>query len=104
MIFVVGLLVAVAVPRFIDLSDKARTANCKTNQAAIECAVALAYVDSAANGNAQFPVTLEGSMFKDGRVPTCPGDGSEYLYDSDNGTAACNNGNPTIRAEHNDRY
>ena len=57
---IIGLLAAVAVPKFVDLSDSAGAAKCKANQAAVEAAAAIVYADSAIAGNPQFPDPLVG--------------------------------------------
>jgi MSHA pilin protein MshA len=90
-IVIIGILAAIAVPQFVDLSDSAQASQCKANQAAAEAAASIAYADSALAGNAQFPGSLVGTMFKNGSVPTCPFDGDPIAYSSTNGTASCPN-------------
>ncbi|HHS12531.1 MAG TPA: prepilin-type N-terminal cleavage/methylation domain-containing protein, partial [bacterium] len=46
-IVIVGILAAVAVPKFMDLSSAAEAAACKQNQASIETAAAIAYAQNA---------------------------------------------------------
>ena len=99
-IVIIGILAAIAVPQFVDLSDSAEAASCKANQAAIEAAVSIAYADSAISGNPVFPTSLVGTMFKTGAVPTCPTTGTAYAsgsgYTSASGLATC----PTTIATH----
>jgi len=99
-IVIIGILAAIAVPQFVDLSDSAEAASCKANQASVEAAASIAYADSAINGNPTFPSTLAGSMFKDGNVPTCPSTGTAYAagagYTAATGLASC----PTSIATH----
>ena len=99
-IVIIGILAAIAVPQFVDLSDSAEAASCKANQAAIEAAVSIAYADSAINGNPTFPTSLAGGMFKENAVPTCPSTGTAYAsgtgYDNTTGLASC----PTSVATH----
>jgi len=95
-IVIIGILAAVAVPKFLDLSENAEAAACKQNQAAIETACALYYANTAVHGSADYPSNLSvltatdayggGPYLKE--VPTCPSGGS-YTYDSSNGTVSC---------------
>ncbi len=95
-IVIIGILAAIAVPQFVDLSDSAEASQCKANQAAVEAAASIAYADSAIAGNPRFPTALSGSMFKNGQIPTCPFNGAQIAYDNTNGTASC----PNSIAEH----
>lgn len=90
-IVIIGILAAIAVPQFVDLSDSAQASQCKANQAAVEAAASIAYADSALAGNPKFPASLVGTMFKGGSVPTCPFDGDPIAYNSTSGTASCPN-------------
>ncbi len=90
-IVIIGILAAIAVPQFVDLSDSAQASQCKANQAAVEAAASIAYADSAIAGNPKFPTALTGSMFKTGSVPTCPFDGDPIAYDNTTGRASCPN-------------
>lgn len=90
-IVILGILAAIAVPKFVDLSDSAQAAKCKANQAAVEAAASIAYADSAIAGNPQFPTVLSASMFKNGQIPTCPYDDAQIAYDNTSGTASCPN-------------
>ncbi|MFQ5706882.1 MAG: type II secretion system protein [bacterium] len=95
-IVILGILSAIAVPKFVDLSDSAKAAKCKANQAAVEAAASIAYADSAIAGNPVFPTVLSAAMFRNGQIPTCPYDGDQIAYDPTNGTASC----PNNLAEH----
>ena len=89
-IVIVGILAAVAVPKFMDLSDSAKAAACKQNQASIETAAAVGYANAAVGGSAAYPATIA-AMVTDGLLndtPTCPSSGT-YTYDSSNGTVTC---------------
>lgn len=90
-IVILGILAAIAVPKFVDLSDSANASKCKANQAAVEAAASIAYADSAIAGNPVFPTTLTTAMFRNGSIPTCPEDGSQISYDNTDGTASCPN-------------
>ena len=95
-IVIIGILAAIAVPSFVDLSDSAQAAECKANQAAVEAAASIAYADSAIAGNPTFPAALSTGMFRNGAIPQCPFDGDNVGYTSSNGTASC----PNTIAEH----
>jgi len=89
-IVIIGILAAVAVPKFLDLSDGAKAAACKQNQAAIETAAAIGYANNAIAGSAEYPADLA-AMVADGLLdepPECPSGGT-YTYDNSNGTVTC---------------
>jgi MSHA pilin protein MshA len=93
-IMIIGVLSAVAVPKFMDLSASSKTATCKQNLAVIESAGAIMYAESAArHGVAAFPADVA-AMVAAGSLPapepTCPNDNAtKYLYNQATGTAAC---------------
>jgi prepilin-type N-terminal cleavage/methylation domain-containing protein len=88
-IVILGILAAVAVPKFTDLSDEAESATCKGNQHAIEAAAAMFYAENAVAGSPAFPATLDAmeTLFTTG-TPSCPGDGT-YTYDATGGSVSC---------------
>jgi prepilin-type N-terminal cleavage/methylation domain-containing protein len=89
-IVIVGILAAVAVPKFMDLSSSAKAAACKQNQASIETAAAIGYAQSALSGSAAYPADIA-AMVTAGylnEAPTCPSEGS-YTYNSTAGTVTC---------------
>ena len=90
-IVIIGILAAIAVPQFVDLSDSAQASQCKANQAAVEAAASIAYADSAIAGNPKFPTSLTTSMFKNNKIPTCPFDGDNIGYNNTTGRASCPN-------------
>lgn len=89
-IVILGILAAVAVPKFVDLSGNANASACKANQAAIESAAAIAYAQNAASGSASFPTDMltNTNYYARGEVPSCP-DAGTYTYDSATGTVSC---------------
>ena len=92
-IVILGILAAIAVPKFIDISGQAKASQCKANQAAIESAAALAYAQNAASGNAAFPAWSDftanpANYFATGTVPSCPSGGT-YTYTQSTGTVTC---------------
>ncbi len=92
-IVILGIIAAIAVPKFIDVSGEAKASQCQANQAAIEVAAALAYAQNAASGNAVFPAWTDftanpSAYFASGIVPSCPAGGT-YTYSQTNGTVTC---------------
>ena len=89
-IVIIGILAAVAVPKFLDLSDGAKAAACKQNQASIETAAAIGYANSAIAGAAAYPADLAAMVTANllDKVPACPSGGT-YTYDNSNGTVTC---------------
>ena len=92
-IVIIGILAAIAVPQFVDLTASAEAAQCKANQASVDAAASIAYATAAIAGSAAFPATLTGGMFKDGNVPTCPVTPANFVYTPGTGTAACSTTN-----------
>jgi prepilin-type N-terminal cleavage/methylation domain-containing protein len=97
-VILVGVLAAVAVPRYVDMSDSANTSACLVNQIAIEKTAVIAYARSAIAQEAisalgHYPDSIE-EMVNDGYLnesPVCP-DGGDYLYpdpDRGPGTVTC---------------
>lgn len=58
-IVIIGILAALAAPRFINFRDEARAARDQGVLAALRSAVYLYYVQTAAQGNATYPPTIE---------------------------------------------
>ena len=72
-IVILGILAATALPRFVDLSSKARENAAKGVLGSIRASVAIAYASNAAYGSATpTPTTIEAGMFQDGQVPALP--------------------------------
>jgi prepilin-type N-terminal cleavage/methylation domain-containing protein len=70
-IVILGILAAVAIPKYEDMREQARVATLKGQLGAIRSAIAIQYARNALNGSATFP-TLDGTIFSDGRVPKEP--------------------------------
>jgi prepilin-type N-terminal cleavage/methylation domain-containing protein len=91
-IVIIGILAAVAVPKFLDLSNNAKAAACLQNQASLETACSMYYAATAIAGTAAYPATLAALIgsYVDA-VPTCPGSGASYedTYDSATGKVTC---------------
>ncbi|MFH1941377.1 MAG: prepilin-type N-terminal cleavage/methylation domain-containing protein [bacterium] len=90
-IVIIGILAAVAVPKFLDLSDSAKVAACKQNQMAIEAAASIGYANAAiSSSSAVYPADIA-AMVTAGTLkaaPTCPGGGT-YTYTQASGTVTC---------------
>jgi prepilin-type N-terminal cleavage/methylation domain-containing protein len=70
-IVILGILAAVAIPKYEDMREEARVATLRGQLGAIRSAVAIQYARNALNGSATFPV-LNGTIFADGNVPKEP--------------------------------
>ena len=70
-IVILGILAAVAIPKYEDMREQARSATLKGQLGSIRSAVAIQYGRSALSGAATFP-TLNGTIFADGNVPKEP--------------------------------
>jgi len=77
-IVILGILAAVAIPKYEDMQEQARVATLKGQVGSIRSAVAIQYARSAMNGSAAFPV-LDGTIFADGNVPKEPIDNSSAV-------------------------
>lgn len=69
-IVILGILAAVAIPRYIDLSSQAKLAASKGAIGSIRAAIAISYAQNAAAGSATFPASITGTLFADGAIPT----------------------------------
>jgi prepilin-type N-terminal cleavage/methylation domain-containing protein len=95
-IVIIGILAAIAIPKFADLSDNAKAATCKQNQANVESAATIGYSNRAISGTASYPATVAEMVTVDLLLPAdlaCPetGDYSSYEagYDNTAGTCTC---------------
>ena len=71
-IVILGILAATALPRFIDLSGKAKESAAKGALGGLRAAVAIQYASNAAEGKASLPTDIIGDMFADGKIPNEP--------------------------------
>ena len=89
-IVIIGILAAIAIPKFIDLSDDARVAAGKGDLAALRSAAANYYASSAANSpsGASFPT---GKTALQNQLSTGLGTitSAHYSYTSSTGTVTC---------------
>ena len=70
-IVILGILAAVAIPKYEDMREQARVATMRGQLGSIRSAIAIQYARNALNGTASFP-TLDGTIFADGNVPKEP--------------------------------
>ncbi len=69
-IVILGILAAVAIPKYIDLSSNAKTSATKAALASLRSAISMKYAENAAGGSATFPAsTALAALFNDGQVP-----------------------------------
>ncbi|MFA6430904.1 MAG: prepilin-type N-terminal cleavage/methylation domain-containing protein [Candidatus Margulisiibacteriota bacterium] len=72
-IVILGILAATALPRFIDLSSKAKISAAKGSIGTVRAAIAIQYADNAVNGvTPLFPATIAATLFSDGKIPSEP--------------------------------
>ncbi len=71
-IVILGILAAIAIPRYVDLSSRAQIAAAKGSMGSIRAAIAI----SIAQNNGAIPAALTGGMFQEGVIPTNPLAGS----------------------------
>ena len=96
-IVIIGILAAIAVPKFTDLSESAKAASCKQNQAAVESAATIGYANLATTPGetARYPTMAEmtGTTYWDtpllSEVPQCPTAEADIDYNPSTGTSAC---------------
>lgn len=93
-IVILGILAAVAIPKFVDLSEDAEESACEGLRGNVASACAIYYANEAAKGrSATFPdTTTTTGDFIEGGWPECPDTSTPGLmsYNSDAGTSACN--------------
>jgi MSHA pilin protein MshA len=79
-IIILGLISAVAIPAYLDLTTSAKINACQASQAAIKSAVLLYY----AKHSGALPDSLRNNMFVNATKPTCPSGGTiTYAKTSD---------------------
>jgi MSHA pilin protein MshA len=90
-IVILGILAAVAIPKFVNLSDQADMNACKSTRGTIASSASIYYADCAARN---IPLTFPSStdqvakVMADGQWPVCPGKGT-LTYNATTGTATC---------------
>ena len=106
-IVILGILAATALPRFVDLSSKAKESATRGSLGGIRAALAIAYASNAAYGTAGWPTTISQNLFADNNIPMEPFDNTNaiaagsnpsgttggWMYDSTSGRVWVNNSN-----------
>jgi prepilin-type N-terminal cleavage/methylation domain-containing protein len=89
-IVIIGILAAIAVPRFINIRRDASQAACDANVGAVRAALTNFYARRALSGNATWPASIHSANFlsylQGSTLPVC-GNGTDYnsLYNSTTG-------------------
>jgi MSHA pilin protein MshA len=68
-IVILGILAAIAIPRYVDLSTSARLNATKASCGSIRSAIAVGDAENAAAGSATYPAAITGALFVEGNVP-----------------------------------
>lgn len=68
-IVILGILSAIAIPKFVDLTGEAKIAATKSGLGAIRSVAAIEYAKSATSGTAAFPSAITTDLFADERIP-----------------------------------
>ena len=85
-IVIIGILAAVAIPKYLDLADAANQANVQANSDAARAAVSIYYAETALAGAPAFPASpLVGSLFADGVTPSTSSGSYSWEYSSATG-------------------
>ncbi len=71
-IVILGILAAIALPRYLDLSTNAKDAAQDAALGSIRAALAIQYANAAVNGTPSFPATILGSFFAENEIPANP--------------------------------
>jgi len=71
-IVILGILAAIAIPKFADLTTQAKIAAGKGGLGAMRSAVAIDYARSATSGTTAFPSAITTALFADSLIPKNP--------------------------------
>ena len=71
-IVILGILSAIAIPRYVDLTTKAKTAARDGSLGAIRSAIAMDYANRITDNISGFSPTIYGTMFAEGLIPENP--------------------------------
>ena len=68
-IVILGILSAIAIPKFVDLTGEAKINATKSGLGAIRSVIAIQYAKTATSGTASFPSEITTDLFADERIP-----------------------------------
>lgn len=68
-IVILGILAAVAIPKFVDLATEAKISATKGGLGAIRSTIAIQYAKNATSGTASFPTAVTTALFADELIP-----------------------------------
>lgn len=71
-IVILGILFAISIPKYVDLTKSAKAATLKANLGTIRAAIAIAYANTAVSGSATYPTSIDGTLFSDDQIPEEP--------------------------------
>jgi prepilin-type N-terminal cleavage/methylation domain-containing protein len=71
-IVIIGILSAIAIPKFVNLTTEAKIATTKGGLGAMRSVVAIQYAKSATSGTAIFPSAITTDLFADSLIPKNP--------------------------------
>lgn len=69
-IVILGILSAIAIPKFVDLTGEAKENATKSGLGALRSVIAIEYAKNATSGTASFPTAITTDLFADERIPT----------------------------------
>ncbi|MBU1146993.1 MAG: prepilin-type N-terminal cleavage/methylation domain-containing protein [Candidatus Omnitrophica bacterium] len=69
-IVILGILSAIAIPKFVDLTGEAKINATKSGLGAVRSVIAIEYAKTATSGTASFPSNITTDLFADERIPT----------------------------------
>ncbi len=69
-IVILGILSAIAIPKFVDLTGEAKVGAAKSGLGAVRSVIAIEYAKTATSGTASFPSNITTDLFADERIPT----------------------------------
>ena len=86
-VVIVGIIAAIALPRFLNVKTNAEKEGCKSNLASINLQIERYYTENGSWPTALADVTGDTDYFPDG-APTCPGGGT-YTYSATTHRVTC---------------
>ena len=89
-IVIIGILAAIAIPKYLDLADAANCAQVQANSDAVSAAVSMSYAEAALTGTPAFPAAILPAMFADGVSPATAAGTYTWLYTAATGIVSNN--------------